>query len=76
MKVCSANKINPKLPRKIINKDNNAIHQTGLNTKIPSEMGTDNARAVSAESCCGERFFCFSIEVSPLGSELQVTSFS
>jgi hypothetical protein len=76
MKVCSANKIKPKLPKKMMKKESNAIHQTGLNTKIPREMGTDSASAVSAESCCGERFFCFSIAVAPQSSKLQVTSFS
>jgi hypothetical protein len=30
--------------------------------KMPSVIGTDNARAVRAASCCGEKFFVESME--------------
>lgn len=38
-------------------KDNNAIHQLGLKTKIPSDMGIDKPNAVKADNCCGDKFF-------------------
>jgi hypothetical protein len=42
-------------------KDSKAIHQTGLMIYIPIAIGTDKVKAVNADNCWGERFFCESM---------------
>jgi len=47
-----------------------ATHQTGSKINKPMVIGTANASAVSADNCCGERFFRDSILIQ--GSWLKV----
>ena len=51
----------PKLPRNITMRNINATHHTGLKAKNTILIGSDNAAAVEAASCCGEKFFVGSI---------------
>ena len=63
MNFCNVYNIKAKLPKKITTNATNAIHQMGLKIKKPMAIGTDKVNAVSADNCCGERFFCESILV-------------
>ena len=59
--------------------DTSGIHQTGLKTKTTIATGTDKPNAVKADNCCGERFFCEGIPLSPKGKiyfseDIKITS--